>query len=96
MLGLALLARGHYLPGRAAAALAVAAILWAWGVAQYPDMLVPGTTVAETASNDTVLTASLTVLGLGSLLLIPSLWLLYATFQRKPPPMHPVEPEEMH
>ncbi|WP_246144096.1 hypothetical protein [Actinacidiphila oryziradicis] len=49
-------------------------------------MLVPATTVAESASYDSVLAACLIALGVGSLVLVPSLWLLYATFQRNPPP----------
>ncbi|MDN0196534.1 cytochrome d ubiquinol oxidase subunit II [Streptomyces sp. S.PNR 29] len=89
--GFALLARRRYVVARAAAALAVAAILWAWGAAQYPDLLVPGTTVAETASTDSVLTACLVTVGVGTLLLVPSLWWLYATFQAPetgPAPAH--------
>ncbi|MCW2873574.1 MAG: cytochrome d ubiquinol oxidase subunit [Streptomyces oryziradicis] len=86
LLGLALMAGRRYVIARAAAALAVAAIRWAWGLAQYPYMLVPATTVAESASYDSVLAACLIALGVGSLVLVPSLWLLYATFQRNPPP----------
>ncbi|MET7455749.1 hypothetical protein ABZT03_28435 [Streptomyces sp. NPDC005574] len=70
---------------RAAAALAVAAILWAWGAAQYPAMLVGTTTVTEAAATPAVLRAILVALGVGALVLIPSLWLLYATFQRATP-----------
>ncbi|WP_329459475.1 cytochrome d ubiquinol oxidase subunit II [Streptomyces sp. NBC_01497] len=80
----ALLVRGRYVLARGAAALAVAAILWAWGVAQYPNMLVPSTTVSDTASHTSVLIASLISVGVGLLVLTPSLWLLYATFQRTP------------
>ncbi|MFE3034151.1 cytochrome d ubiquinol oxidase subunit II [Streptomyces canus] len=81
--GLALLVRGRFVTARAAAALAVAAILWAWGAAQYPALLVGGTTVTAAAANSSVLSAVLLVLGVGALLLVPSLWLLYATFQRE-------------
>ncbi|WP_328535182.1 cytochrome d ubiquinol oxidase subunit II [Streptomyces sp. NBC_00344] len=87
VLGLVLLAARRFVPARAAAALAVATILWAWGAAQYPAMLVPGVTVSDAASVDSVLTACLIALGVGFLILIPSLWLLYATFQRKPSPV---------
>jgi cytochrome d ubiquinol oxidase subunit II len=85
LLGLALLAMRRYVIARAAAALAVAAILWAWGAAQYPYLLVPTTTVAGSASHNSVLAACLIALGAGSLVLVPSLLLLYATFQRDPP-----------
>jgi cytochrome d ubiquinol oxidase subunit II len=80
--GLVLLARHHHLAARAAAALAVAAILWAWGAAQYPYLLVPRTTAHAVASVPAVLTAVLVSLAVGAVLLVPSLWLLYATFQR--------------
>ncbi|MFJ8143130.1 cytochrome d ubiquinol oxidase subunit II [Streptomyces sp. NPDC096013] len=80
--GLVLLARHRFVAARAAAAVAVAAILWAWGAAQYPALLVGSTTVSQAAANTSVLSAVLWVLGVGALLLVPSLWLLYATFQR--------------
>ncbi|MFR0357330.1 cytochrome d ubiquinol oxidase subunit II [Streptomyces sediminimaris] len=83
--GLLLLARRRLVAARVAAALAVAAILWAWGAAQYPDMLVPGTTVAEASSQNSVLAACLVSVAVGSVLLLPSLWWLYATFQRPSP-----------
>ncbi|MBL3664657.1 cytochrome d ubiquinol oxidase subunit II [Streptomyces sp. M2CJ-2] len=80
--GLGLLARQRFVAARAAAALAVAAILWAWGAAQYPALLVGSTTVTEAAANASVLSAVLVVLGVGAVVLVPSLWLLYSTFQR--------------
>ncbi|MGX4694126.1 cytochrome d ubiquinol oxidase subunit II [Streptomyces sp. JNUCC 63] len=83
--GLALLARRRFVAARGAAALAVAAILWAWGAAQYPAMLVGSTTVSQAAANGSVLTAVLASLGVGAVVLVPSLWLLYATFQRGSP-----------
>jgi cytochrome d ubiquinol oxidase subunit II len=86
LVDLGLLARRRYLAARGAAALAVAAILWSWGAAQYPVMLHPGTTVADAASLPSVLVACLVSLAVGALLLIPSLWLLYATFQRPAAP----------
>ncbi len=83
--GLGLLLRHRFVAARAAAALAVAAILWAWGAAQYPALLVGSTTVPKAAANASVLSAVLWVLGIGALILVPSLWLLYATFQRATP-----------
>ncbi|MCA1219081.1 cytochrome d ubiquinol oxidase subunit II [Streptomyces sp. 8L] len=88
---LALLLRHRYVLARGAAAIAVAAILWAWGVAQYPHMLVPSTTVAGTASHNSVLVASLISVGVGLVILTPSLWLLYAMFQRHPEGTRPAE-----
>jgi cytochrome d ubiquinol oxidase subunit II len=81
-LGLVLLTRRRYVAARGAAALAVAAILWAWGAAQYPAMLVGSLTVDQAASQAAVLSACLIALACGAALLIPSLWLLYGTFQR--------------
>ncbi|MFI6284171.1 cytochrome d ubiquinol oxidase subunit II [Streptomyces sp. NPDC051018] len=82
IVSLALLAHGRYLVAvRMTAALAVTGLLWGWGVAQYPDIL-PGLPLARAAATDRVLAASLGSLAAGALLLIPSLWWLYATFQR--------------
>ncbi|MEU7407621.1 cytochrome d ubiquinol oxidase subunit II, partial [Streptomyces sp. NPDC044948] len=85
LVALVLLNRRRFVLARPASALAVAAILWAWGAAQYPAMLVGGISVGQAASDPAVLTACLVVLAVGALLLVPSLWLLYATFQRRPP-----------
>jgi cytochrome d ubiquinol oxidase subunit II len=72
----------HYLLVRITSALAVTAVLWAWGIAQYPIML-PGLTVAEAATDPTVLHPLLWVLAIGGALLIPSLLYLYWVFQRE-------------
>jgi cytochrome d ubiquinol oxidase subunit II len=80
---LALLLRRHYRAVRITAALAVTALLWAWGAGQYPRLL-PGTTLADAAATDAVLAASLGALGVGALLLVPSLAWLYVIFQRTP------------
>ncbi|TMR89717.1 cytochrome d ubiquinol oxidase subunit II [Nonomuraea basaltis] len=78
---LVLLWRRAYLAVRLTAALAVTGLLWGWGVGQYPSLL-PGVSLAEAAATDAVLAASLGSLAVGALLLLPSLWWLYATFQR--------------
>ncbi len=80
--GLGLLATRRYVLARAAAALAVASILWAWGAAQYPAMLVGSLTVDQAASRPSVLTACLSALACGAVVLVPALWLLYSTFQQ--------------
>lgn len=82
-LGLLLWGR-HFLAVRLTAALAVAGVLWGWGIAQYPRLL-PGVTLKDAAATDTVLAASLGSLAVGALLLLPSLWWLYSTFQRDHP-----------
>jgi len=86
---LVLLWRRRYVAVRVTAALAVVGLLWGWGLGQYPDLL-PGVTLADAAATDAVLAATLGALAVGALLLLPSLWWLYATFQRdrseRPPP----------
>ncbi|MFF4361184.1 cytochrome d ubiquinol oxidase subunit II [Streptomyces sp. NPDC001604] len=52
--GLGLLKRRRYVAAWGAAALAVAAILWTWGAAQYPAMLVGSLTVDQAASQPAV------------------------------------------
>lgn len=82
---LVLLWRRSYLAVRVTAALAVAGLLWGWGAGQYP-MLLPGLPLRTAAATDAVLAATLAALALGALLLAPSLWWLYTTFQRPHPP----------
>jgi cytochrome d ubiquinol oxidase subunit II len=82
---LALLYLGHFLSARITAALAVAAVLWAWAVAQYPHLLDPGLTISQAAATDSVLKAVLISLGVGALILVPSLSWLYLLFQRNAP-----------
>ncbi|MFI6521917.1 cytochrome d ubiquinol oxidase subunit II [Spirillospora sp. NPDC050679] len=74
-----------YLAVRVTAALAVAGLLWGWGVAQDPWLL-PGVRVEDAAATGTVLNATLACLAVGALLLLPSLWWLYAIFQRRQEP----------
>ncbi len=78
---LVLLWRRAYVAVRLTAALAVTGLLWGWGAAQYPQLL-PGVDLQQAAATDAVLGASLGALAVGAVLLVPSLWWLYATFQR--------------
>ncbi|WP_188187006.1 cytochrome d ubiquinol oxidase subunit II [Nonomuraea sp. SYSU D8015] len=88
---LVLLWRRAYLPVRITAALAVTGLLWGWGAAQYP-VLLPGVTLDSAAATDPVLAATLGSLAVGAVLLLPSLWWLYAIFQRDHPA--PPRPEQ--
>jgi cytochrome bd ubiquinol oxidase subunit II len=81
---LILLWRRAYVAVRVTASLAVVGLLWGWGVGQYPELL-PGATVEAAAATDAVLGATLAALAVGALLLAPSLWWLYRTFQRSDP-----------
>ncbi|WP_055490903.1 cytochrome d ubiquinol oxidase subunit II [Streptomyces sp. TP-A0356] len=86
---LTLLLRTRLTLVRITAAAAVAAILWSWGVAQYPLMLPPSVTVQDTASQPSALGATLGALAVGAVLLVPSLLWLYALFQLRLAPEHP-------
>lgn len=78
---LILLARRHYIAVRVTAALAVTAVLWAWGVGQYPHLL-PNLNVEQAQSAHATLQATAIVSVVGLTLLIPSLIWLFALFQR--------------
>ena len=69
---------------RAIAALGVAAVIWAWGVAQYP-VLLPGTGVTLTNAGATQATfVALVVVAVAAVILVvPSFALLYALQGRR-------------
>jgi cytochrome bd ubiquinol oxidase subunit II len=82
VLSLGLLYRRNFLTARLTAALAVTAVLWAWAVAQYPNLLNPGLTISQAAADRSVLIATLVSLAAGAVLFVPSLAWLYILFQR--------------
>jgi len=82
-LSLVLLLRGNHVAVRVTAALAVVSVLWAWGVAQYPDILSGTVTVSAAAAPQATLVVLVITLAVGTVLLIPSLLLLYG-FQARP------------
>src|SRR5215216_7792898 len=73
---LTLVARSKFEPARYTAAVAVAAIVAGWGVAQSPTFL-PGLTVEQAAAESSTLVALLVGLGVGALVLVPSLFVLF-------------------
>ncbi len=73
---LALVYRRRFEPARASGALAVAAIIAGWGLAQEPFFL-PGLTLDEAAAGDATLAAIAVSVGFGMLILLPSLALLF-------------------
>jgi cytochrome d ubiquinol oxidase subunit II len=81
---LGLLVARRYTAVRVTAALAVTAVIWGGGVALYPVML-PGLTVAQAAGDPAVLSVVLWVLGIGALVLVPSLVYMFVLFQRERP-----------
>jgi cytochrome d ubiquinol oxidase subunit II len=83
LVSLGLLYYRRYLPVRITASLAAAAVLWGWGIAQYPYLLPPYTTVADAAAVPAVMAATLGVVAVGMVILAPSLWWLFTIFQRE-------------
>ena len=74
-------ARRRYEPARVSAALAVAAIVAGWGIAQSPDIL-PGLTVHDAAAGHATLVALLISIAAGLVILVPSLVLLFGLVLR--------------
>ena len=79
---LILLHRGVRRGGREFAVGAVVAIIWGWGVAQYPYLLPTDLTIAAGAGPDATLTMVLIVFVVALVLVIPSIVLLYTLTQR--------------
>jgi cytochrome d ubiquinol oxidase subunit II len=69
--------RRRYRLARASIGLSAAAIVWGWGIAQYPRLVGPGAHRRQRAASGPELTAIAIALGAGLLILAPSLWLLY-------------------
>src|SRR5919197_3962341 len=80
-LTLGLVSRSRFGPARVSAALAVAAIVAGWALAQRPRFL-PGLTIEEAAASHDTLVAVLIGVGIGALVLVPSLVLLFRLFLR--------------
>jgi cytochrome d ubiquinol oxidase subunit II len=78
---LALVRAERYEPARFSAALAVAAIVAGWGIAQSPDIL-PGLTVRAAAADHSTLVALLISIAAGLIVLVPSLVLLFGLVLR--------------
>jgi cytochrome d ubiquinol oxidase subunit II len=67
---------------RTAVATATAALVWGWGLAQFPRLVGPHITVATAAAPPAELHAIAIALAAGATLLLPALWLLYVAFRR--------------
>ena len=82
-LGLLLtLLRGGRRPLRPLAAGAVVAVIWGWGVAQFPYLLPTSLRIGEAAAPDPTLDMVFIVFAVAAVLVLPSLGLLYALSQR--------------
>ena len=80
MASLVLLAQRRFMVVRVTAALAVVVVLWGWAAGEYPDTLEERVTIALAAAGRAVLQAMLASLGVGALLLVPSLVWLFTLF----------------
>jgi cytochrome bd ubiquinol oxidase subunit II len=72
----------HALALRLTAAVAVAAVVWGWGLAQYPYLLPTSLSLAAESAPSGTLIAELVVAGLAVLLVLPGFCLLYCLQQR--------------
>jgi cytochrome bd ubiquinol oxidase subunit II len=72
---------GRYRLARILVAAETALIIGAWGVAQYPYMVVPDLTVQNAASPASTLTVAIISSLIGLLILLPSLWYLFVIFK---------------
>ena len=77
---LELLWTGRYAMARLAAVAQSSLILWGWALVQYPYAIRPHLTLAAAAAPENVLVMLLQVLGMGAVILIPSLLFLFAIF----------------
>ena len=80
---LALIWRGARRGARELAVGAVVAIIWGWGVAQFPYLLPTSLTIAAGAGTSDTLTMVFIVFGAAVVLVIPSMALLYTLTQRR-------------
>jgi cytochrome d ubiquinol oxidase subunit II len=80
---LIMLARGRRRGLRPLAILAVAAVIWGWGVAQFPYLLPTSLTIGESAAPGPTLDSVLIVFGIAAVVVLPSLGLLYWLSQKE-------------
>lgn len=76
--------RRRYTLARAAAAAQVTCILWGWALAQFPWLLPPTLDIRGAAAPAITLKLTLGALGLGALVLFPSLYYLFRVFKSRP------------
>jgi cytochrome d ubiquinol oxidase subunit II len=76
------LLRGARRPLRPLAAGAVVAVIWGWGVAQFPYLLPTSLRIGEAAAPDPTLDLVFVVFAVAAVLVLPALGLLYTLSQR--------------
>jgi cytochrome d ubiquinol oxidase subunit II len=67
---------------RPLAVAAVVAVIWGWGVAQFPYLLPTSLTIGQSAAPDPTLDALLVVFAVAVVVVLPALGLLYWLSQR--------------
>jgi cytochrome bd ubiquinol oxidase subunit II len=77
--------RRRFAVARVAAAAQTALIVLGWAVSQYPYLLVPDLTLDRAAANPVTQKLVLVALGVGSVVLLPSLVALYRVFKSRAP-----------
>ncbi|ADU50852.1 cytochrome bd quinol oxidase subunit 2 apoprotein [Thermaerobacter marianensis DSM 12885] len=75
----------RFLLARVAAVAEVVVLLWGWALGQWPYLIYPDVTVFNAAAPDPILRFALWATPVGLLILIPSLWLLFAVFKGENP-----------
>jgi cytochrome d ubiquinol oxidase subunit II len=73
-----------YRAARVLVGLQVSCIFWGWAVSQYPYLVPPDLTIASAAAPEITLRLTLWALGLGTLVLAPSLVYLFRVFKSGP------------
>jgi cytochrome d ubiquinol oxidase subunit II len=71
----------RFLLARYTAVAEVILLLVGWALAQYPYLVVPDLTFENSAATPAMLRAALITYGLGAVILVPSLWLLFRVFK---------------
>jgi cytochrome bd ubiquinol oxidase subunit II len=79
---LAVLLRGGRRPLRPLAAGAVTAVIWGWGVAQFPYLLPRSLRIDQAAAPDATMTIVFVVFAVAAVFVLPSLALLYTLAQK--------------
>ncbi len=77
----------HYRIARMSAFAEVVVMLSGWALAQYPYLVVSDLTYENAAASDAMLKVSLVTYGIGAIILVPSLVLLFAMFKGHNPAM---------
>ena len=74
----------RYRLARIGVGLQVSLIFWGWALAQYPFLLPPSYTIANSAAPETTLRLTLIGLATGGVIVFPSLWYLFQIFKTVP------------